>query len=179
VKYDYAAHSASNALSLSKGFRSDIRRVVDILLADLGLADRLGQCSCFPIGPPQMPPMPDLHPPIACPDPSLGVFWVYILQSADGAYYVGQTCNLPERLRKHRLGLGSKHTSDHAVPLLVYAEAHRTLTDAVQRERYSSVGHARKKKRLSVAISIACGNSASPATEKSMMRRTFLQTGSR
>jgi len=79
--------------------------------------------------------MPDLHPSIACPNSVPGVFWVYILQSADGTYYVGQTSDLSERLRKHRLGLGSKYTHDHAVPRLVYAESHCDLTAAVQRER--------------------------------------------
>lgn len=62
------------------------------------------------------------------------MFWVYILQSADGTYYVGQTRNLQERLRKHRLGLGSKHTHDHAAPRLVYAEPREDLIAAVQRE---------------------------------------------
>lgn len=74
--------------------------------------------------------MPDLHPPIACPDPCPGLFWVYVLQSADGTYYVGQTRDL----REHRLGLGSKHTHDHAAPRLVYAEALNDLTATVQRE---------------------------------------------
>jgi predicted GIY-YIG superfamily endonuclease len=79
--------------------------------------------------------MPDLHQPIACPNYHPGLFWVYILQSADGTYYVGQTSDLPERLRKHRLGLGSKHTQDHVVPQLVYAEPVDSLVAAVKRER--------------------------------------------
>ena len=79
--------------------------------------------------------MPDLHPPIACPDPGPGLFWVYILQTGDSAYYVGQTRDLGERLRKHRLGIGSKHTHDHGAPRLVYAERRNDLTAAVQRER--------------------------------------------
>ncbi len=79
--------------------------------------------------------MPHLHPLIPCPDPGPGLFWVYILQSADGTYYVGQTRDLRERLRKHRLGLGSKHTHDHVVPRLVYAEPLDDLTAALQRER--------------------------------------------
>jgi predicted GIY-YIG superfamily endonuclease len=79
--------------------------------------------------------MPDLYPPIACPDACPGLFWVYILQSADGTYYVGQTHDLRERLRKHRLGLGSKHTHDHVAPRLVYAESLNDLTAAVKRER--------------------------------------------
>jgi predicted GIY-YIG superfamily endonuclease len=79
--------------------------------------------------------MHDLHPSIACPDRYPGLFWVYILQTADGTYYVGQTHDLRERLRKHRLGLGSKHTHDHGAPRLVYAEPLSDLTVAVQRER--------------------------------------------
>ncbi|MBI2517217.1 MAG: GIY-YIG nuclease family protein [Opitutae bacterium] len=70
---------------------------------------------------------------------------VYILQSADGTYYVGQTRDLCERLRKHRLGLGSKHTHDHAAPRLVYAELHSDLTTAIQRERQLK-GWSRAKK---------------------------------
>lgn len=89
--------------------------------------------------------MPDLHPPIACPDSSPGLFWVYILQTGDGTYYVGQTCDLCERLRKHRLGLGSKHTHDHIVPRLVYAQSLNDLTAAVQRERQLK-GWSRAKK---------------------------------
>jgi predicted GIY-YIG superfamily endonuclease len=82
-----------------------------------------------------MSSMPDLHPPIVCPDFCSGMFWVYVLQTADGTYYVGQTRDLGERLRKHLLGLGSKHTHDHAAPRLVYAEPLNDLTAAVQRER--------------------------------------------
>jgi len=78
--------------------------------------------------------MRSLHPVIACPESRHGSFWVYILQSADGTYYVGQTRDLRERLRKHRLGLGSKHTHDHPAVRLVYAETLTELTAAVQRE---------------------------------------------
>jgi predicted GIY-YIG superfamily endonuclease len=89
--------------------------------------------------------MPDLHSPIVCPEPRSGIYWVYILQSADGTYYVGQTRDLFERLRKHRLGLGSKHTHDHIAPRLVYAEPRNNLISAVQRERQLK-GWSRAKK---------------------------------
>lgn len=96
--------------------------------------------------------MPDLHPPIACPDPRPELFWVYIMQSADRTYYIGQTRDLPERLRKHRLGLGSKHTHDHCAPQLVYAESHNDLIAAVRRERQIK-GWSRSKK-----AALICGN---------------------
>ena len=88
--------------------------------------------------------MPALHHPIDS-NPEPGLFWVYILQSNDGAYYVGQSRDLRERLRKHRLGLGSKHTHEHTSLQLVYAEPHPSLTSAVQRERQFK-GWSRAKK---------------------------------
>jgi putative endonuclease len=138
---------ASNALSLSKGFRFDVcqRRGVELLPGKPELAETVHDCFRNPIGPSLMPSMPDLHPPIVCPGPCPGLFWVYILQPADATYYVGQTCDLRERLRKHRLGIGSKHTNDHGNPHLVYAEALNDLTAAVRRERQLK-GWSRAKK---------------------------------
>lgn len=71
---------------------------------------------------------------VDAPLPRRGDYWVYILESADGALYVGQTSNVPERLRKHRLGLGSKHTLDHPGAVLVYVEGPFPLPSAVARE---------------------------------------------
>jgi putative endonuclease len=48
--------------------------------------------------------------------------WVYIVQASDGVFYVGHTRDVRERIRKHRLGLGSKHTREHVQPRLVYVE---------------------------------------------------------
>ena len=73
-------------------------------------------------------------PSIAPPTPRVGLAWVYILQTEDGSLYVGQTHDVVERLRKHRLGLGSKHTADHKRPILVYCEGPLGLVDAVARE---------------------------------------------
>ena len=71
---------------------------------------------------------------VECPEPVEGLSFVDFLQSDDGTYYVGQTHDLRERLRKHRLGLGAKHTSDHPGCRLVYWEGPFPLTEAVQRE---------------------------------------------
>lgn len=94
--------------------------------------------------------MPDLFAPILCPAPVPPLCWVYILQSADGALYIGQTNNLPERLRKHRLGLGSKHTHDHGRARLVYCEGPVPLIEAVQRERQLKRWSRAKKEALVV-----------------------------
>jgi putative endonuclease len=105
------------------------------LQLNVQLAETLGGCSSDPIGPRTKLAMPDQLATVPCPAPAPGLFWVYILQSADSTLYIGQTSNLPERLRKHRLGLGSKHTHDHGLPRLVYCEGPLPLVEAVQRER--------------------------------------------
>jgi putative endonuclease len=89
--------------------------------------------------------MCELFPVIPSPLPVSGLAWVYILQSADGSFYVGQTINLVERLRKHRYGLGSKHTHDHEVPRLIYCEGPGALDKIVARERQIK-GWSRAKK---------------------------------
>ena len=49
---------------------------------------------------------------VECPEPVEGLSFVYLLQTEDGTFYTGQSHNVRERLRKHRLGLASKHTHD-------------------------------------------------------------------
>lgn len=78
--------------------------------------------------------MPEFFPAIAAPATAAGFAFVYILQSADGALYIGQTRDVSERLRKHRYGLGSKFTSDHARPRLVFCEGPMASAAAVSRE---------------------------------------------
>ena len=36
--------------------------------------------------------------------------WVYIIECADGSYYVGSTLDLERRISEHNLGLGAKYT---------------------------------------------------------------------
>lgn len=81
-------------------------------------------------------------------EPIKGFAFVYILQSADGTYYVGYSGNVRERLRKHRLGLGSKHTQDHPLIQLVYAEGPHLPSDAVRRERQLKRWSRAKKEAL-------------------------------
>lgn len=78
--------------------------------------------------------MSELFPTIPIPARVNGLAWVYIVQTADGALYIGQTHDLTERLRKHRYGLGSKFTSDHASPRLVFREGPMLSERAVSRE---------------------------------------------
>jgi predicted GIY-YIG superfamily endonuclease len=84
-------------------------------------------------------------PSISIPKAVPGLAWVYILESADRTLYAGQTHNLRERLRKHRLGLGSKLTRDHPGSRLVLVEGPFAPDAAIRRERQLK-GWSRAKK---------------------------------
>lgn len=70
-----------------------------------------------------------------CPKPITGSAFGYILESADGTLYVGQSRDVRERLRRHRLGLGSKHTLDHPNVWLVHVDGPLPQVKAVRRKR--------------------------------------------
>ncbi len=78
--------------------------------------------------------MPKIFPSIPTPQGAANLFWVYILQSADGSLYIGQTNDVTSRIRQHGAGQGSKFTRDHDVPRLVYCEGLLGIEAAVSRE---------------------------------------------
>ena len=61
--------------------------------------------------------------------------YTYILQCANGAYYVGSTTDLERRLMEHQAGMGGKFTSKHLPVKLVYKEEYMSISQAFQRER--------------------------------------------
>ncbi len=61
--------------------------------------------------------------------------WMYILECADGSYYVGSTKNLERRVTEHMSGLGSRYTSGRLPVKLVYGEEYDRISDAYQREK--------------------------------------------
>lgn len=61
--------------------------------------------------------------------------YTYILQCANGEYYVGSTTNLEARLNEHQAGLGGKYTSTHLPVKLVYFEEYSSIHMAFSRER--------------------------------------------
>lgn len=58
----------------------------------------------------------------------------YILKCSDGTLYTGWTNNLDKRLKDHNAGQGAKYTKGRRPVRLVYAEAHGTKREAMQRE---------------------------------------------
>ena len=61
--------------------------------------------------------------------------WMYILECADGSYYVGSTKNLERRITQHLTGLGSRYTAGRLPVKLVYVEEYDRISDAYAREK--------------------------------------------
>jgi len=73
------------------------------------------------------------------------MYVVYILRCADHSLYVGQTNNIPRRLREHNAGRGSNFTAKRRPVKIAYVENHETKSAAIRRERQLK-GWTRKKK---------------------------------
>jgi putative endonuclease len=62
--------------------------------------------------------------------------WTYILTNRPrGTIYVGVTSDLAARLHQHRSGEGSAFCRRYNLALLVHAEPHATILDAIAREK--------------------------------------------
>jgi putative endonuclease len=71
--------------------------------------------------------------------------YMYILQCADGSYYVGSTRNLDRRLWEHQEGLGAAYTSHRLPVALVYAYEFERVAEAFAMEKRVQ-GWSRKKR---------------------------------
>jgi putative endonuclease len=61
---------------------------------------------------------------------------VYILAARrNGTLYVGVTGDLARRVWEHRSGVVEGFTRDYGVHILVFAEFHETMEDAIVREK--------------------------------------------
>jgi alanine racemase len=72
-------------------------------------------------------------------------FWTYILECADGSYYVGHTDDLDARMAQHNLGVGSKYTARRRPVRLCWTQDHQTRDDAFRLE-HQLKGRSRAKK---------------------------------
>ena len=61
--------------------------------------------------------------------------YTYILECANGQYYVGSTNDLERRLQEHQAGLGGQFTRAHLPVKLVYQEEYQSIEQAFRRER--------------------------------------------
>ena len=62
--------------------------------------------------------------------------WVYIMTNKPfGTLYIGVTSYLAARVWQHRKGRGSEFCRRHGLMMLVYAERHERIEDAIAREK--------------------------------------------
>ena len=61
--------------------------------------------------------------------------WMYILECADGSYYVGSTKDLEQRILQHQEGKGAEYTSRRLPVRLVYSEEFERVSEAFAREK--------------------------------------------
>ena len=61
--------------------------------------------------------------------------WMYILECADGSYYVSSTNDLEKRIKQHQDGTGAQYTSSRLPVRLVYSEEFNNVSEAYVREK--------------------------------------------
>ena len=74
--------------------------------------------------------------------------YTYILECANGQYYVGSTVDLERRLKEHRAGLGGWFTRRHRPVKLVFYERYSSVEEAFARERQLHGWNRAKKEAL-------------------------------
>lgn len=62
--------------------------------------------------------------------------YIYILTNIERTtLYIGVTSNLNRRIWHHKQGEGSEFTAKYKLTILLYAEEHGTISDAIEREK--------------------------------------------
>ena len=61
--------------------------------------------------------------------------WTYIVECADGSYYVGSTWNLERRIAEHNAGYGAAYTRRRRPVRLVWAAEFQRVVDAYRFEK--------------------------------------------
>ncbi|MDP3677862.1 MAG: GIY-YIG nuclease family protein [Methylotenera sp.] len=77
------------------------------------------------------------------------MFWVYILQCADGSYYTGHTDNLDMRLASHQSGEIRGYTSTRLPVKLIFSQPATTREETISAERQIK-GWSRAKKEAMI-----------------------------
>lgn len=75
-------------------------------------------------------------------------YYVYILESQNGKYYVGYTSDLERRMKKHQSGKGSKFVRGFGFSKLLYHEEYPTKSEALKREAELKIWPRAKKTEL-------------------------------
>ena len=70
--------------------------------------------------------------------------YMYILNCADGSYYISSTWDPDRRLQEHQMGKGANHKKRRPVEV-IYCESYDRITDAFRREKQIQRWSRRKK----------------------------------
>jgi putative endonuclease len=74
-------------------------------------------------------------------------FFCYMLECADGTYYIGWTTDPARRERQHNRGVGARYTRTHCPVHLVYVEPQTDRRAAMLRElALKKLTHSQKQK---------------------------------
>jgi putative endonuclease len=63
------------------------------------------------------------------------IYFVYIMTNRSKTLYTGITGNLVQRVRQHKLGVGSRFTTKYKLDRLVYFERFEDVHNAIEREK--------------------------------------------
>jgi putative endonuclease len=74
------------------------------------------------------------------------MYFVYLLECADGSIYTGITTNIERRLAEHKSGTGGNYTRAKEVVRIVHSEQHPDRSSALKRE--SEIKSWRRGKKL-------------------------------
>ena len=99
--------------------------------------------------------------------------WVYILECADGSFYVGSTTDLDLRVHQHQSGLGAAYTrrsGRRPVTLVCAAEFDSVGEAYLMEKRLQGWGRAKRialvEGRLEDLLALARGRTGRPETER-------------
>ncbi len=81
---------------------------------------------------------------------SIPMPYMYILECADGSFYVGSCRNLEKRVWLHEIGEGAHYTKRRRPVVLAYSETYDNVHDAFAREKQVQ-GWSRAKRKALIA----------------------------
>ena len=62
------------------------------------------------------------------------MYFIYIIQCADGSLYTGITTDVAQRFAEHQAGTAARYTRSHKPIEIVYQEKHASRSAALKRE---------------------------------------------
>ena len=77
-----------------------------------------------------------------------GMFYVYIVECADGTYYTGYTPHIEKRIELHNSGKGAKYTRQHGPVKLVWCREYKYFKRAFKQEMAIKRLGRKQKERL-------------------------------